>query len=139
MLTLICLIFGASIGSQFGITGGVFGALLGLILANSTSASWQVPDTGLQADNTCLTDFTSFTDSEISHTGLELSDPFSDSALEEISSTDSTWINPATGLPMIGEGTSGMDIGGNIFGAGSHDHLSSAFDDAPDSILDDHL
>lgn len=139
MLTLICLIFGASIGSQYGNTGGVFGALLGLMLANSASASTQMPNTGLQADNTCLTESTSFTDSGISHTGLELSDSLSDSALEEISSTDSTWINPATGLPMIGEGTSGMDIGGNIFGAGSHDHFSATFDDAPDSISDENL
>ncbi len=139
MLTLICLIFGVSIGSQFGITGGIFGALLGLILANSASASWQIPDTGLQANDECLEEFTSVTEAATTNIGVEISDPFSDSALEEISSTDSTWINPATGLPMIGEGTSGMDIGGNIFGAGSHDHFSSAFDDAPDSILDDNL
>ena len=139
MLTLICLIFGASIGSQFGIAGGFFGALLGLMVASSASAPRQMPDTGLEADDICLTDSTSFTDPGIFHTGLELSPVSSDSALEEISSTDSTWINPATGLPMIGEGSSGMDIGGNIFGASSHDHFSSTFDDAPDSVFDDNL
>lgn len=35
-------------------------------------------------------------------------------------------INPATGLPMIGDTTTGFDVGGNPYGMNwhSHDHFS---------------
>jgi hypothetical protein len=39
-------------------------------------------------------------------------------------------INPATGLPMIGDGMSGVDIGGSPFGTDMHQSsFSSPFDD----------
>lgn len=34
------------------------------------------------------------------------------------------WINPATGLPMISDGPSGFDVGGNTYGLSNDDHSS---------------
>lgn len=42
-----------------------------------------------------------------------------------------TEINPATGLPMIGGGIGGVDVGGNPYGCSddSFDSFGSSFDD----------
>lgn len=45
-----------------------------------------------------------------------------------------TYINPATGLPMVSDSMAGVDVGGNIYGFndqdsfGMHDNFSSGFD-----------
>lgn len=48
-----------------------------------------------------------------------------------------TQINPATGLPMTGSGTGGVDVGGNPFGTDLHrwhdDQASRAFHDSSSS------
>ncbi|WP_339348668.1 hypothetical protein [uncultured Sphingomonas sp.] len=50
------------------------------------------------------------------------------------SSDNYTHINPATGLPMTGSGTSGLDVAGNPFGTDLHrwhdDQASGAFHDS---------
>jgi hypothetical protein len=41
-------------------------------------------------------------------------------------------INPATGLPMMGDMEAGFDVGGNLYGMGTDDAFnSSSFDDDP--------
>ncbi|MGK6325433.1 hypothetical protein ACMGDM_20380 [Sphingomonas sp. DT-51] len=52
-------------------------------------------------------------------------------------SDDHTRINPATGLPMMGNNIGGVDVGGSPFGTDSHrwhdDHGSRAFHESSSS------
>lgn len=42
-------------------------------------------------------------------------------------SCSSVWVNPSTGLPMLGDTPGGIDVGGNLWGESNSDH--SALDD----------
>lgn len=41
-----------------------------------------------------------------------------------------TFVNPATGLPMIDDGMGGVDVGGSPFGMDVHSNISDSFTDS---------
>lgn len=43
-------------------------------------------------------------------------------------------INPATGLPMVGDSMAGIDVGGNLYGTSSHDMFSTDHSFGSDSF-----
>lgn len=72
-----------------------------------------------------------------------ISEPFS--AFDwhhDISSTEPTQINPATGLPMTGPGIGGVDVGGNPYGTSLHrprgKHVWNAYDDHAHHLTHDY-
>lgn len=48
-----------------------------------------------------------------------------------------TNINPATGLPMVGDGIGGVDVGGSPYGFDVHDTFHSGIHDSFDSSMSD--
>jgi hypothetical protein len=52
---------------------------------------------------------------------MDLHDSLPDTTPEPISLSEPSYINPASGLPMVDDGIGGVDVGGNIFGTSSDD------------------
>ncbi len=53
---------------------------------------------------------------------------FSGDALSDSSAPDITFVNPATGLPMMDNSTCGVDVGGNPYGTDTHQISMDSFD-----------
>jgi hypothetical protein len=149
MAYIILIILGGSVGSQFGAAGGLIGVLIGLALAGSVSGS-------PEAASSCSEQFQDLTwltqNDDIGTTGISslqddyvfLDDSFPDDNASYITTnhhpiSEPTWTNPATGLPMTGEGISGLDVGSNVFGSSNNDLMSSTFDTTTDSLFDDNF
>lgn len=158
MRTIILIIAGAVFGGLESPFFAIIGAILGALIARSTSSpalpdhrsyghssppvhlldplhshrfsaddDWQVissndhSDAPLQIDHDVHSPFSD--DSDL----LADSFAFSDHLDHSVSP-----INPATGLPMMGDMEAGFDVGGNLYGTGTDDAFnSSSFDDDP--------
>jgi hypothetical protein len=133
MIQLILLILGASVGGQFGTLGSIVGAFIGLALASPKSQPESMAgsnnDTEITPNFSWLTDgipsASSMSSCEPEGPGLQmdLQDSLPDTTVEPLSLSEPTYINPASGLPMIDDGIGGVDVGGNIFGTSSDDHF----------------
>tara|TARA_Y100001001_G_scaffold45042_1_gene40123 strand:+ start:71 stop:490 length:420 start_codon:yes stop_codon:yes gene_type:complete len=133
MTAIILMIIGAMIGEQLGTWGAIVGGYIGLALATPTkhTSSFSNIDCGSENNPTSswLSDFPASSpylslvnpeaptlhQSEISDSSTLFDDPMGFS--------ESSYINPASGLPMINDGITGFDVGGNIYGTSSDDFL----------------
>jgi len=133
MAQITLLILGASIGGQFGALGSIVGAFIGLAIASPKSQpdsmSGSINDTEITPNSSWLTDGVpgassmSSCEPEWPEVQMDILDSLPDATVEPISFSEPTYINPASGLPMIDDGIGGVDVGGNIFGASSEDHF----------------
>lgn len=57
--------------------------------------------------------------------------------IEQLSDIGNIEINPATGLPMIGEGIGGVDVAGNPWGTDFSEDSSSGIDPGFDCFTDE--
>ena len=133
MTAIILMIIGATLGEQLGTWGVIAGTYIGLALATPTqhtssfsnidcgsesnpNSSW-VPDFPSHSPYLSLVDPEAPTlhQSEINDSSTLFDDPMPFS--------ESSYINPASGLPMIDDGITGFDTGGNTFGTSSDDFL----------------
>lgn len=158
MRTIILIIAGAVFGGLESPFFAIIGGILGLLIARSTSSSvprdnrsychssssahlldplrtnsfsddddWQLdssydrPDAPQQFDTDLHSPFSN--DSDLMSDRVSHLDVFDDMGSS---------INPTTGLPMMGDIEGGFDVGGNLYGTGADDMLSSSFiDDDP--------
>ena len=158
MRTIILIIAGAVFGGLESPFFAIIGAILGFLIARSTSSpalpdhrsyGHSSPSMHLQdplhthrfsADN----DWQAISLNDHSDAPVQLDhdvrSPFSDDsdlladsfAFSDHLDHSVSPINPATGLPMMGDMEAGFDVGGNLYGTGTDDEFnSSSFDDDP--------
>lgn len=128
MNKLIVIIICGFVGFVF--LGG-WGILLGAVVLTFIASSSE-PNSMFSNSTDAHTD-----DLDIDNYGASFSDTFSENSFED--STDSSAINPATGLPMIG-GVGGVDSGGSPFGTDLNGNFDSSIDDSfPSSGFDDSI
>lgn len=133
MTAIILLIIGATLGGQFGTVGAILGAYIGLALAAPTNRGNAFDNT--DCDYQGKQNLAWLPDFPPSSPHFSLSDPavpilhqgdLSDSSTlfdDPMGFSESSYINPASGLPMINDGITGFDVGGNIYGTNSDDFL----------------
>ena len=101
MISLIMMLIGGFAGLMFaGLNGALFGMAVGFHVG-----AWPILSDG-SVDN----------DDQDTEFGIE-SDTLN--FFDDDSSSDYHSINPASGLPMMGEGIGGFDVGGNTYGTDS--------------------
>ncbi|TYC63796.1 hypothetical protein FMN52_00805 [Marinobacter sp. BW6] len=133
MAAITIMIIGAAIGGQLGTVGAIVGAYIGLALATpiKQTSTFSNIDCGTENKSTLgwIPDFppaASYSPLANYETPTLHQDVINDSSTlfdDPMSSSEPSHINPATGLPMIDDGITGFDVGGNTFGTSSDDFM----------------
>lgn len=136
MITIIAVILGAVLGSYLGPFGLLGGAIAGLSLSNAARSSYRTnhPKHGMFSAPHIPTGFNGMNTEKNIDAHTHSIDSFDESSIAK-----PTTINPTTGLPMISGDTTGVDVGGNLFGTSNDDLFSSPVDIGSDSMFDDNL
>ena len=145
VINLFLFIFGGPVALLVGGLASFFLYKLSSSLASGDSFSQQQRQYDHSAGHHNLFEDEPFESSgSSSHSSMAFSD---DSTLDasfgnvDIGSTFSgiTDINPATGLPMVGDGIGGVDVGGSPYGIDVHDTFHSGIHDSFGSSLSDSI
>ncbi|MDY0208362.1 MAG: hypothetical protein RBR82_17330 [Pseudomonas sp.] len=128
MKSILGIIAGCILGSFLGPLGLIIGGGIGFIAFSSSVFSSE--------DNFSSGLDDSFVSSPGDAFSSDVDDPFFSSSGDDFSSGISQ-INPATGLPMVGDSIGGIDVGGNPYGTDISDSISSGIDDSFGSSFDD--
>ncbi|WP_155939925.1 hypothetical protein [Marinobacter sp. HL-58] len=133
MTAIILMIIGATLGEQLGTWGGIVGAYIGLALATPTKHTSSFNNIDCESENNPTSSWLPDFLPDSPHLSLLnpelptlLHDDISDSSTlldDQMGFSGSSYMNPASGLPMIDDGIAGFDVGGNTFGTSSDDFL----------------
>ncbi len=143
MKRIVWIFLGVAVGSFLGPLGLIFGGIIGFFISNIAVGDSAIPscNSNLDYEPNVVTNFSQINPATgwLMIGGVDIAGNPYGTDLHDIHSSGISGVNPATGLPMIGDNAGGIDVGGSPYGTDLNNHLRSGIDDSIGTSFDDSL